>query len=316
MPTIVDSTGNELDCGRIDVLTIPPHGILVDWSKNIGRGGVRPPVNDSLIALAKDMLPKRKAGDTEDGSSGQLEPVICRRLKSKQVQIVSGYRRLAAALELVDGGVCPDFKLKCSVSEMSDGEAALVNIAENLLREDPEPVQTGHAVRMLIEDYGFTLVQVANRLKQTEDRLSKWVKLTALSSRIQSTVTNGDMSVHAALELAEIPSGEQSQVFEELKSKGKVTAKKVREKRREKTKIHDLVEGLPTGKQLANSLGSIHRTPRELAAFIELKTGPLEPGSSLACSLIDYLDGKIDDDEISRAWDESFYRMAEEEVGL
>jgi hypothetical protein len=47
---------------------------------------------------------------------------------------------MRAALYLIDSGLCPDFKVKYVVSRLSDAEAALVNLSENIQREDPKPV--------------------------------------------------------------------------------------------------------------------------------------------------------------------------------
>ena len=46
----------------------------MDWKKNLSRNGEEPPVDDALIELAKDMMPKKGQGDAEDGTSGQLNP--------------------------------------------------------------------------------------------------------------------------------------------------------------------------------------------------------------------------------------------------
>ncbi len=75
---------------------------------------------------------------------------------------------MRAALWLIESGTCPDFKVKYVVSRLSDAEAALVNLCENIQREDPKPIQLAHAVRSLTEDYGLTLKQVAGRLKRSE----------------------------------------------------------------------------------------------------------------------------------------------------
>ena len=80
---------------------------------------------------------------------------------------------MRAALWLIESGTCPDFKVKYVVSRLSDAEAALVNLTENIQREDPRPIQLAHAVRSLTEDYGLSLKQVAGRLKRSETWLEQ-----------------------------------------------------------------------------------------------------------------------------------------------
>ena len=52
----------------------------MDWRKNLSRNGEEPPVDDALIELARDMMPKKGQGDAEEGTSGQLNPILVRPL--------------------------------------------------------------------------------------------------------------------------------------------------------------------------------------------------------------------------------------------
>ena len=122
---------------------------------------------------------------------------------------------------------CPDFKVKYIVSRLSDAEAALVNLSENIQREDPKPIQLAHAVRSLTEDYGLTLKQVAGRLKRSEAWLSNLLNLVMLPTAIQESVAKGKTPVSAALELVKLPTDKQVETFDDLASSGeKITAAK------------------------------------------------------------------------------------------
>src|SRR3954468_21515364 len=153
---------------RSDIFLVDPRALVVDWRKNLSRNGEEPPVDDALIQLAKDMIPKKGQGDAEDGSSGQLNPILTRPLPDRRLEVIGGFRRMRAALWLIESGTCPDFKVKYVVSRLSDAEAALVNLSENIQREDPKPIQMAHAIRALTEDYGMTLKQVAGPFKRSE----------------------------------------------------------------------------------------------------------------------------------------------------
>ena len=157
---------------RSDIFLVDPTALVVDWRKNLSRNGEEPPVDQALMDLARDMMPKKGQGDGEDGSSGQLNPILVRPLPDRRLEVIGGFRRMRAALWLKESGTCPDFKVKYIVSRLSDAEAALVNLSENIQREDPKPIQLAHAVRSLTEDYGLTLKQVAGRLKRSEAWLS------------------------------------------------------------------------------------------------------------------------------------------------
>src|SRR3954454_12991365 len=212
---------------RSDVFLVDPRALLVDWRKNLSRNGEEPPVDDALIELARDMMPKKGQGDTEEGTSGQLNPILVRPLSDRRLEVVGGFRRMRAALWLIESGTCPDFKVKYVVSRLSDAEAALVNLSENIQREDPKPIQLAHAVRALTEDYGLTMKQVAGRLKRSEAWLSNLLSLVMLPASIQASVANGKTPVSAAIELTKLPTDKQVETFNDLAASGeKVTAAK------------------------------------------------------------------------------------------
>ena len=165
---------------RSDIFLVDPTALIVDWRKNLSRNGEEPPVDQALMDLARDMMPKKGQGDGEEGSSGQLNPILVRPLSDRRLEVIGGFRRMRAALWLKESGTCPDFKVKYIVSRLSDAEAALVNLSENIQREDPKPIQLAHAVRSLTEDYGLTLKQVAGRLKRSEAWLSNLLNLVML----------------------------------------------------------------------------------------------------------------------------------------
>jgi ParB family transcriptional regulator, chromosome partitioning protein len=279
---------------RSDVFLVDPTALVVDWRKNLSRGGEEPLIDDALIELAKDMLPKKGQGDTEEGTSGQLNPILVRPLSDRRLEVIGGFRRMRAALWLIESGTCPDFKVKYAISRLSDSEAALVNISENIQREDPKPIQLAHAVRSLTEDYGLSLKEVAGRLKRSEAWLSDLLNLVMLPAAIQESVAKGKTPVSAALELTKLPTDKQVTTFDELASSGaKVTAAKVKAKRQE---THET-----TGEG-----GPVTRNLKQLRTFLESKTGPADPGHKLAAYVLDYVAGKKSDDQMAKYWDKSF----------
>src|SRR4051812_45301221 len=172
---------------RTDSFLVDPRALVVDWRKNLSRNGEEPPVDDALIELARDMMPKKGQGDAEEGTSGQLNPILVRPLSDRRLEVVGGFRRMRAALWLIESSTCVDFKIKYSISRLSDAEAALVNLSENIQREDPKPIQLAHAVRALTEDYGLSMKQVAGRLKRSEAWLSNLLNLVMLPAPIQAS---------------------------------------------------------------------------------------------------------------------------------
>ena len=283
---------------RSDSFLVNPRALVVDWKKNLSRNGEQPPVDDALIELAKDMMPKKGQGDGEDGTSGQLNPILTRPLPDRRLEVVGGFRRMRAALWLIESGTCPDFKVKYVVSRLSDVEASFVNISENLQREDPKPIQLAHAIRALTEDYGLTMRQVAGRLKRSENYLNNLLNLVMLPSAIQASVASGQTPVTAALELVKLPTDQQVTVFDALAHGGeKITAAKVRRKRQE---AHE-----ETGEG-----GPVPRTLKQLKEFLEGRTGPGDTGHDLAADVLEFLAGKRSEGEMGESWGRAFAEPA------
>ena len=72
---------------RSDIFLVDPRALIVDWRKNLSRNGEEPPVDQALMDLARDMMPKKGQGDGEDGSCGQLNPILVRPLSDRRLEV-------------------------------------------------------------------------------------------------------------------------------------------------------------------------------------------------------------------------------------
>jgi hypothetical protein len=77
--------------------------LVVDWKKNLSRNGEEPTVDEALNELALGMLPKKGQGDSEDGSSGQLNPILTRPLPDRRLEVIGGFRRIGDILGGMSG---------------------------------------------------------------------------------------------------------------------------------------------------------------------------------------------------------------------
>lgn len=274
---------------RGDAFSVDPRALVIDWHKNIARGGEEPVVDDELVALARDMKP-RVASEAEGGSSGQLNPVLVRMLPDRKLELIGGFRRAKAGLWLIESGECEDFKLKYSVVKLNDGEAALANMAENVHRSPPTPMQLARAVRSFVEDYQMTMDDIAARLKVGKKWLEQISELVSLPKKIQNEIESGKMAVSAGVELTKVTPEKQISVFDAAKaSNGKVTASAVKDQSRE------IKEG-PTP-----------RTAKHIREFLEQYTGKGEASAPIAKAILAFLEGKPKSDEKLRAaWDKAF----------
>ncbi len=271
---------------------IDPRGILVDWSRNLSRGGIRPRVDSDLKGLARSML-------AEDGGVGQQHAILCQPGDGGP-EIIAGYRRLAAALWLVESGEAPDFKIRFeSIDSMSDAEVALTNVEENLQRLDLEPVQLAKAVRSLGDEYGMSMTAIAKRLRKSANWLRQVVEVLDLPEEIQREVESGNTSINAAIELTKVAPEDRKAVHKEAKThKGKVKAAAVKAAAAER-----------------GSAGPKPRTTNQLRIWLDQRTaaGEPKPSKTFAKAFLNFLDGKPKSEErLAETWDRMFAEVAVE----
>ena len=292
---------------RSTIYLADPRTLAVDWKKNLSRDGTEPPIDDSLISLAHSMMPK---DSDASGSSGQIHPILCRTAtKDGAIAVIGGYRRLQAALYLVKSGLCPDYKIKYTTSRLSDLEAALANMDENMQREDPQPMQLARAVRKLTEDYGMTLDVVAGRLKRSAGYLNRLLDLVMLPEPIQASISAGETTVTAGIQLARLPESDQVSVFNEVKAEvasrnpdGKVHVAAVKKAARRKSE--EKATATPSADSKPIKARAIKRSLKEVESFLEDRASIGEPdsGKLLANAILDFIDGKATDEETEKSW--------------
>jgi ParB/RepB/Spo0J family partition protein len=167
----------------------------VDWTLNVGRPGektgvsTRPKVDQELKSMANSLL------------SAQAQPIAVR-IVDGQYRAMAGYRRIAAALWLIDNGH-PDFKLRCSVREnVDDKEAALICLSENYNRKELTGLQLSISAKNLRETFGLKDKDIAKALGFSLQYLNKMMPLAEASENIKDSIVEKALAADAAVLLA------------------------------------------------------------------------------------------------------------------
>ena len=128
---------------------------------------------------------------------GVLQPILVRPADGGY-ELIAGERRWRAAgiagLEVIPAIVR-------TTDDMSSMEQALV---ENLHRADLTPLEEAAAYHQLIDDFGFTHEQVAERVGKSRSAISNALRLMGLSSEIQQLVNDGQLSARHARTLLSV----------------------------------------------------------------------------------------------------------------
>ncbi len=145
---------------------------------------------------------------------GILVPILVR-LKNGKYEVVAGERRLKAARSLNVQEV------PAIIREVSDQEALVLALVENIQREELNPIEEAEAYKKLIEEFRYTQDMVAESVGKDRSTITNLLRLLKLPAEIQQGVYDGALSVGHARSLLSFESPvEQKKMFDLVVKKG------------------------------------------------------------------------------------------------
>lgn len=126
---------------------------------------------------------------------GVVQPVIVRR-RGVGYELVAGERRWRAAR------LAGLRSIPAVVRELSDGEAAMIALIENVQREDLNPLEEAQAYRCLMEEFGLTQEEVARRVGKSRPAVANALRLLGLDEAVRGWVAEGKLSAGHARAVA------------------------------------------------------------------------------------------------------------------
>jgi ParB family chromosome partitioning protein len=128
---------------------------------------------------------------------GVLQPILVRK-KSGQYEVVAGERRLKAAraLDLEEVPVI--------IKDVTDQEAFVIALVENIQREELNPIEEAEAYRKLIEEFSYTQEQVAQSVGKDRSTISNLLRVLKLPVEMRRSVYSGELSVGHARALLSV----------------------------------------------------------------------------------------------------------------
>ena len=119
---------------------------------------------------------------------GVVQPLTVRLMDSGYYQIIAGERRWRAARM---AGLT---ELPVVVMEADDQKTTELALIENLQRQDLNPVEEALGYRSLMEDYGLTQEDTANRVGKSRPAVANALRLLSLAPDVLNMVRNGVLS--------------------------------------------------------------------------------------------------------------------------
>ena len=119
---------------------------------------------------------------------GLLQPVVVRKLGPGNYELVMGERRLRASQR---AGL--DY-IPAIVRETQDNDMLRDALIENLHRQQLDPLEEAAAYRQLLDDFGATHEQLAQRIGRSRPHISNTLRLLSLPPAVQKRVAAGVIS--------------------------------------------------------------------------------------------------------------------------
>ena len=146
---------------------------------------------------------------------GVLQPVLVREVGDDRFELIAGERRWRAAKR---AGLPSIPVVVREVDEVLSLEQALV---ENLHREDLNPLEEAAAYQQLIDDFGFTQEQLAQRIGKSRPTVTNTLRLLNLPPSIQGLLIDGRLAAaHARALLPVEDRAEQQRLAEQAVDEG------------------------------------------------------------------------------------------------
>jgi ParB family chromosome partitioning protein len=201
--------------------------------RGLGRGlevlvGGLDPAAPELVELPVEAIhanPRqpRKRFDGEAGSGlaesirsqGVIQPLLVRPRAAGGYEIVAGERRWRAAREAGRPTV------PAVVREADDRDTLLLGLIENVAREQLTPVEEARAYAVLIDEFGLSLGDVAERVGRSKPSVSNRIRLLDLPDDVLGMVERGQLSEGHARAVLAVPDHEgRRRLAREIVQKG------------------------------------------------------------------------------------------------
>ncbi|HZC31010.1 MAG TPA: ParB/RepB/Spo0J family partition protein [Gaiellaceae bacterium] len=188
--------------------------------RGLGRGlellvGGNAPQSVELLELPVDALhpsprqprrrfePEAASGLAESiKTQGVIQPLLVRPRTAGGWEIVAGERRWRAAREAGKQTV------PAVVREADDRDTLLLGLIENVAREQLTPIEEARAYALLLDEFGLTLGEVAERVGRSKPSVSNRIRLLELPDDILGMVERGQLSEGHARAVLAVPDNE------------------------------------------------------------------------------------------------------------
>jgi ParB family chromosome partitioning protein len=145
---------------------------------------------------------------------GVLQPIVVRKVSSGDYEIIAGERRWRAAqLAELD-------RVPVVVRDLSDEDAMVIGLIENLQREDLNPIEEAKGMQRLIEEFSMTHQQVADNVGRSRVGVSNLLRLLSLEQEVRAMVEAAELDMGHARALLSLEAALQCKAARQIADAG------------------------------------------------------------------------------------------------
>jgi ParB family chromosome partitioning protein len=155
------------------------------YFEEVPIAAIAPNPRQPRLTFDEDALEELAASISE---VGLLQPVVVRKLGPASYELVMGERRMRASQR---AGLD---RIPAIVRETSDNDMLRDALIENLHRAQLDPLEEAAAYKQLLDDFGATHEQLAQRIGRSRPHISNTLRLLGLPPTVQKRVAAGVLS--------------------------------------------------------------------------------------------------------------------------
>ena len=141
--------------------------------------------------------------------NGLIQPLIVRKY-NRNYQIIAGERRYRAC-KLAGLKTVP-----CIIKDIDDKQMDTYAIIENIQREDLTPIEEANAYKTLIDTYGMSQTELANKVGKKQSTIANKLRLLKLSDEVKDALKSKQITERHTRAMLSLQPEKQEEVLHEV----------------------------------------------------------------------------------------------------